>query len=107
MSPSFVHLHCHSEFSLVDSTLRIDEMIQHCCALGLPAIAINDTNNMFALVKFFKAAEAKGIKPIAGADLFLAEPNQAPSRLTLLCQNQQGYLSLSRLIFNCSRFFPG
>lgn len=98
MSPSFVHLHCHSEFSLVDSTLRIDEMIQQCCALGLPAIAINDNCNMFALVKFFKAAEAKGIKPIAGADLFLAEPNQPPSRLTFLCQNQAGYLSLSRLI---------
>ncbi len=98
MNPSFVHIHCHSEFSLVDSTLRIDEMIQQCCALGLPAIAINDTSNMFALVKFFKAAEAKGIKPIAGADLFLAEPGQAPSRLTVLCQNNAGYLSLSRLI---------
>jgi len=98
MSPSFVHLHCHSEFSLVDSTLRIDEMIQQCCALGLPAIAINDTNNMFALVKFFKAAEARGIKPIAGADLYLAEPGQPPSRLTFLCQNNAGYLSLSRLI---------
>ena len=98
MTPSFVHLHCHSEFSLIDSTLRLDEMIQQCCALGLPAIAINDNCNMFALVKFFKAAEAKGIKPIAGADLYLAEPGQAPSRLTFLCQNQTGYLSLSRLI---------
>ena len=73
-------------------------MIQQCCALGLPAIAINDNCNMFALVKFFKAAEAKGIKPIAGADLYLAEPGQAPSRLTFLCQNNAGYLSLSRLI---------
>jgi len=98
MNPSFVHLHCHSEFSLIDSTLRIDEMIDQCLALGLPAIAINDNCNMFALVKFFKAAEAKGIKPIAGADLYLAEPTQSPSRLTFLCQNQQGYLSLSRLI---------
>lgn len=98
MNPSFVHLHCHSEFSLVDSTLRIDEMIQQCCALGLPAIAINDNCNMFALVKFFKVAEAKGIKPVAGADLYLAEPGQAPSRLTFLCQNTAGYLSLSRLI---------
>lgn len=98
MNPGFVHLHCHSEFSLVDSTLRIDEMIQQCCALGLPSIAINDNCNMFALVKFFKAAEAKGIKPIAGADLFLAEPGQPPSRLTFLCQNQAGYLSLSRLV---------
>ncbi|MEO6171915.1 MAG: DNA polymerase III subunit alpha, partial [Arenimonas sp.] len=98
MNPSFIHLHCHSEFSLIDSTLRIDEMIDQCLALGLPAISINDNCNMFALVKFFKAAEAKGIKPIAGADLFLAEPNQTPSRMTFLCQNQQGYLSLSRLI---------
>jgi DNA polymerase III subunit alpha len=98
MNPGFVHLHCHSEFSLVDSTLRIDEMIQQCCALGIPAVAINDLGNMFALVKFFKAAESKGIKPIAGADLWITSPNAAPSRLTFLCQNQTGYLSLSRLI---------
>jgi DNA polymerase III subunit alpha len=98
MNPGFVHLHVHSEFSLVDSTLRIDEMVQQCCALGLPAIAITDIGNMFALVKFFKAAEGKGIKPIAGADIWLTHSGTAPSRITLLCQNQTGYLSLSRLI---------
>ncbi|HMB57181.1 MAG TPA: DNA polymerase III subunit alpha [Arenimonas sp.] len=98
MAPTFVHLHTHSEFSLTDSTLRIAELVKRCAELGSPAVAITDTSNLFALVKFFKAAEGAGIKPIAGADVWLAEENQPPARLTLLCQNQTGYLSLSRLI---------
>lgn len=98
MAPTFVHLHLHSEYSLTDSTLRIAALAQRCVALGLPAVAITDTSNLFALVKFFKAAEAAGIKPIAGADIWLSEDKQPPARLTLLCQNQTGYLSLSRLI---------
>ena len=98
MAPSFVHLHLHSEFSLTDSTLRIPELVGRCATLGLPAVAVTDTSNLFSLVKFYKAAESKGIKPIAGADLWLAEDVQAPSRLTLLCQDREGYLSLSRLI---------
>ena len=98
MTPSFVHLHLHSEYSLTDSTLRIGELVERCAQLGLPAVAVTDTSNLFALVKFFKAAESAGLKPIAGADLWFAEDGQAPSRLTLLCQNHVGYLSLSRLI---------
>ena len=82
MSPSFVHLHLHSEYSLTDSTLRIGPMVKRCAELGLPAVAVTDTSNLFALVKFFKAAEGAGIKPIAGADLFLAEDTQPPARLT-------------------------
>jgi DNA polymerase-3 subunit alpha len=56
MSPSFVHLHLHSEYSLTDSTLRIAPMVKRCAELGLPAVAVTDTSNLFALVKFFKAA---------------------------------------------------
>ena len=73
MSARFVHLHLHSEYSLADSTIRIAELVDRCVRLGQPAVAVTDLNNLFALVKFYKAAEAAGIKPIIGADLLLAE----------------------------------
>ncbi|MEO7252236.1 MAG: DNA polymerase III subunit alpha, partial [Arenimonas sp.] len=98
MSPTFVHLHLHSEYSLTDSTLRIAQLVQRCVELGLPAVAVTDTSNLFALVKFYKAAESAGLKPICGADLYLAEDGQPPARVTVLCQNHAGFLSLSRLI---------
>ena len=98
MSPTFVHLHLHSEYSLTDSTLRIASLVQRCAELGLPAVAITDTSNLFALVKFYKAAEGAGLKPICGADLFVAHDSQAAARVTVLCQNRNGFLSLSRLI---------
>ena len=98
MAPTFVHLHLHSEYSLIDSTLRIAQLVQRCVALGQPAVAVTDASNLFALVKFYKAAEAAGLKPLAGADLWVAEEGQPPARLTMLCQNRAGFLSLSRLI---------
>ena len=98
MPSRFVHLHLHSEYSLVDSTIRIPQLVARCVELGQPAVAITDHNNLFGLVKFYKAAEAAGVKPIAGADILLAEDGEAPSRLTLLCRDREGYLSLSRLL---------
>ena len=98
MPPSFVHLHLHSEYSLTDSTLRLPALVQRCVELGLPAVAVTDTSNLFALVKFFKAAESAGLKPICGADVYVAEDGHAPARLTLLCQDRSGFLSLSRLL---------
>ena len=98
MSARFVHLHLHSEYSLADSTVRIAELVQRCVALGQPAVALTDVNNLFAAVKFYKAAEAAGIKPILGADIGLADGNEASSRMTLLCRNREGYLTLSRLL---------
>ena len=94
----FVHLHLHSEYSLVDSTIRIAELVERCVALRQPAVAVTDHNNLFALVKFYKAAEAAGLKPIAGADILLADGDEAPTRLTLLCRDHRGYLALSRLL---------
>src|SRR4249919_2359809 len=96
--PAFAHLHLHSEFSLVDSTIRIADLVGRCVAQGQPAVAITDQNNLFGLVKFYKAAESAGIKPIAGADLLLAEGDEAPTRMTVLCRDRDGYLSLSRLL---------
>jgi DNA polymerase-3 subunit alpha len=98
MSSRFVHLHLHSEYSLADSTIRIPELVQRCAALGQPAVALTDRNNLFALVKFYKAAEGAGIKPIAGADIAVAEGDETPWQLTLLCRDREGYLSLSRLL---------
>ncbi|MBB5208474.1 DNA polymerase III subunit alpha [Chiayiivirga flava] len=98
MDPRFVHLHLHSEYSLTDSTIRIAGLVSRCVELGLPAVAITDQSNLFALVKFYKAAEKAGIKPIAGSDLWLEEDGLRPARLTLLCQNHAGYLNLAQLV---------
>ncbi len=98
MSSRFAHLHLHSEYSLADSTIRIPELVARCVAQNQPAVALTDRNNMFALVKFYKAAEAAGIKPIAGADIQVADGDEAPWKLTLLCRDRSGYLALSRLI---------
>ncbi|GAA4783703.1 DNA polymerase III subunit alpha [Lysobacter hankyongensis] len=98
MSSRFVHLHLHSEYSLADSTVRIPELVARCVAQGQPAVAMTDRNNLFALVKFYKACEGAGIKPIAGADISVAEGDETPWKLTLLCRDRSGYLALSRLL---------
>jgi len=99
MSVRFAHLHLHSEYSLVDSTIRIKTMVEACARAGMPAVALTDECNMFALVKFYKACSAAGIKPICGSDLWIsAHDDPRPWRLTLLCQHRDGYLNLSRLV---------
>jgi DNA polymerase-3 subunit alpha len=100
MPTGFIHLHTHSEYSLTDSTIRIAELVGACARADMPAVALTDQSNLFALVKFYKAAEAAGIKPIAGADLWIADPEDRSQlqRLTVLCQDRAGYLNLSRLV---------
>jgi len=100
MSPGFVHLHVHSEYSLVDSTIRVGDLVAACARADMPAVALTDQSNLFALVKFYRAAEAAGIKPIAGSDLWLADPDDRlrPQRVTVLCRDRGGYLALSRLV---------
>jgi DNA polymerase-3 subunit alpha len=99
MSVRFAHLHLHSEYSLVDSTVRIKALVEACVRAGQAAVALTDENNLFALVKFYKAASAAGIKPIAGCDIWVSSPDDPrPWRLTLICQDRDGYLNLSRLI---------
>ena len=100
MPQPFVHLHLHSEFSLVDSTLRLKQLVARAKEMGMPAVAVTDQFNMFALVKFYRAAVAAGIKPIAGADVLISNPDDPDhaNSLVLLCQNQQGYLNLCQLL---------
>ncbi|MCG6891595.1 MAG: DNA polymerase III subunit alpha [Gammaproteobacteria bacterium] len=100
MSNRFVHLHLHSEYSLQDSTIRLKPLIEQVRERDMGAVALTDLNNMFAVVKHFKAATAMGVKPIFGADLWIRHPERKDqlSRLVLLCQNDVGYLNLKKLI---------
>ncbi len=94
----FVHLHVHSEYSVVDSTIGIKALMSLTQGCEQPAIALTDQNNLFALVKFYNAAIGSGIKPIIGADIFIEDESGEVFKAVLLCQNPQGYLNLSHLI---------
>ena len=99
-TPAFVHLHLHTEYSLLDSTVRIPELMRHCADDGMPAVALTDQNNLFGMVKFYTKAIAAGVKPIIGADVRLVNDDDPdrPHTLVLLCQNNDGYRNLSRLL---------
>ncbi len=98
----FVHLRLHTEFSVVDGTNRIDEVVSAAAADQQPALAISDLSNLFGTVKFYKAARSKGVKPLIAADVWVQVPGKdaaaPPARLLLLAQDQRGYLNLSELI---------
>jgi DNA polymerase III subunit alpha len=97
---SFVHLRTHSEYSVVDGMLRIDDAARAARADGQVALAITDLNNLFGAVQFYQACRAQGVKPIIGVDLWM-EPqggDKQPSRLLLLVQNMQGWLNLCELL---------
>jgi DNA polymerase-3 subunit alpha len=100
MSQGFIHLRLHTEYSLSDSVVRIPELVTAVAAAGMPAVAVTDQNNLFAMVKFYREALRSGVKPLVGIDLWVAEDGEraAPSRLTLLCQSQVGYRNLARLV---------
>ncbi|MBP8202883.1 MAG: DNA polymerase III subunit alpha, partial [Pseudomonas sp.] len=100
MTASFIHLRLHTEFSLVDGLVRVKPLIKSVAAAGMPAVAVTDMSNMCSLVKFYKAAMAGGIKPICGADIWLASTDDdGPlSRMTLLAMNAKGYRNLTELV---------
>ncbi|MCC7488524.1 MAG: DNA polymerase III subunit alpha [Gammaproteobacteria bacterium] len=100
MSADFVHLHLHSEYSLSDSVVRIPELLAAVRRAGMPAVALTDQGNLFALVMFYKAALAAGVKPIVGTDIWLrlADDGRPPARLVLLCRDAAGYANLARLV---------
>ncbi|EJL80539.1 DNA-directed DNA polymerase III PolC [Polaromonas sp. CF318] len=98
----FVHLRLHTEFSVVDGTNRIDEVVAAAAADGQPALAITDLSNLFGTVKFYKETRGAGVKPLIGADIWVQVPGKdagAPAaRLLLLVQSRQGYLNLSEIL---------
>lgn len=98
--PRFVHLRVHSEYSIVDGMLRLANLMQAAADDAMPAIALNDYGNCFALIKFYKQALSHGIKPILGADIewSLGEENHTTYHCSLLCMNDQGYRNLKILL---------
>src|SRR5437773_53289 len=100
MPHGFVHLRLHTEYSLSDSVVRVPELVAAVAAAGMPAVAVTDQGNLFAMMKFYREALSAGVKPLVGVDLQVAEEGerQPPTRLTLLCQSPQGYRNLARLV---------
>ena len=97
MTAPFVHLRLHTEYSLVDGLIRIKSLVKRVAAAGMPAVAVTDMSNLFALIKFYKAALGAGIKPIVGVEAWVRR-SEEPARLVLLCQNLNGYHNLTRLV---------
>src|SRR3954471_2457538 len=99
-TPSFVHLRVHSEFSIVDGLVRIDDIVAAAAKDQQPALAITDLANMFCMVRFYKAARGKGIKPVVGVDAWITndENRDKPFRLLILAKNHTGYLQLCDLL---------
>ncbi|TVQ28449.1 MAG: DNA polymerase III subunit alpha [Wenzhouxiangella sp.] len=96
----FVHLRLHTEYSLEDGMVRIGALVDRAAELGMPAVAVTDWHNLFGLVKFYRAAMARGIKPIAGADIRVSDPDHPDQAgvITLLVQDRIGYLNLCRIL---------
>ncbi len=105
--PQFVHLHVHSEYSLLDGACRVKDLVQTCRQLGMPAVAVTDHGNLFGAIEFYTAARAAGVKPIIGCEVYMAPGDrrdretrglgEASYHLLLLAQNLTGYRNLIKL----------
>jgi len=96
----FVHLRVHSEYSVADGIVRIPDLVAKAAAYGQPAVALTDLANLFGLIKFYQTALRRGVKPIAGCDVWIANDDEPgkPHRLLLLVANQQGYRNLCEVL---------
>ncbi|MDC0545686.1 DNA polymerase III subunit alpha [Gammaproteobacteria bacterium] len=95
----FVHLHLHSEYSLVDGIIRVDELVEHSLNHGYHSVALTDLTNLFGLIGFYRSARNKGIKPIVGAEINVAKDmDSLRAPLVLLAMNKQGYINLTKLV---------
>ncbi|HEY3155863.1 MAG TPA: DNA polymerase III subunit alpha [Candidatus Eisenbacteria bacterium] len=108
MSAGFVHLHNHSDYSLLDGACRLDRLVDRAKGLGMPAIALTDHGNLFGTVEFYEMAKAAGLKPIIGCEVYVAHGSRldktrsadgkgAYDHLVLLARNRDGYRNLMRL----------
>jgi DNA polymerase-3 subunit alpha len=83
----FVHLHVHTEYSMVDSTVRIPALMKQCVESGMPAVALTDQNNLFGLVKFYRKAIAAGVKPVIGLDLRILNEDERTMTAIANCRS--------------------
>src|SRR5919106_1877669 len=106
MAAEFVHLHLHTEFSLLDGACRIDELLDEAVKLKMPALAVTEHGNMFSSVVFHDHARDRGLKPILGCEVYVASgsrfeksgPQTDTNHLVLLAETEQGYKNLIRLV---------
>src|SRR3954469_6859994 len=96
----FVHLRMHSEYSVNDGIVRLDDAVRRAAQDGMPALALTDAANLFGMVKFYGAARDAGVKPVIGADCWLQNDAERdkPYRILLLCASHAGYLRLCELL---------
>ena len=108
MSAGFVHLHNHSDYSLLDGACRLDRLVERVKSLGMPALALTDHGNLFGAVEFYEKARAAGLRPIVGCEVYVAHGSRldrtrsadgkgAYDHLVLLARNREGYRNLMRL----------
>ena len=105
---SFIHLHLHSEFSILDGALRIEDLVEAALKHNMPAVALTDHGNIFGAVSFFKKAKARGIKPVLGCEVYVAPGSRLDKKpgdregyarhLVLLVKNEAGYRNLCQLL---------
>jgi DNA polymerase III subunit alpha len=105
---TFVHLHVHSEYSLLDGACRIPELTQRAAEMKMPALALSDHGNLFGAIEFYKECRNAGIKPIIGCEVYLApgsmedrkanSPKEASTHFLLLAKNETGYRNLVKLV---------
>ena len=105
MTSDFVHLHVHSEYSLLDGACRVKSLVQRAKELGMPAVALTDHGTLGGAVKFYSAALKEGIKPIIGLELRVATDRHSRAgvkernaHLTLLARDATGYSSIVKLL---------
>ncbi len=107
MKPDFVHLHVHSDYSILDGACKIHELLDRCEKYGMKACALTDHGNMFGAIEFYQSAKKRGIKPIIGCELYVAPGDRTDTKarfkgatnnhFLLLCENETGYHNLCRL----------
>ena len=102
--PRFIHLRTHTEYSLLEGAIRLKKLAGLCADAGMPAVAVTDTNNMFAALEFSEYASGAGVQPIIGCQIDLdydpASPGEnprPPAPIVLLAQSEQGYENLMKL----------
>src|SRR5687768_15824912 len=101
----FVHLHCHTDYSLLDGACEIDRLMELVRAQNMPAVAMTDHGNLFGAIEFYNAAKANDIHPVIGCEVYVAQQgvgvktdSNRYNHLVLLCENQEGYRNLIKLV---------
>src|SRR5450755_4638597 len=105
MAAPFVHLHCHTDYSLLDGACEISQLMELAAEQKMPAVAMTDHGNLFGAVEFYNQAKENGVHPVIGCEVYVAQQGHTVksesnryNHLVLLCENQEGYRNLIQLV---------